>query len=353
MARKRNIGKEWQATLADAGVSEQYRERYLAYVERMLKSGVPPIFEFRHLARLLGRTPQYLASVVNSPESHYRTFAIPKRSGGVRRIDAPYPALLECQQWINSMILARARVHHAAYGFVRRRSIKENAGRHLGRGDILKMDLRDFFPGIGLSRVIHVFRSFGYPRNVAVYLAKICCFNDVLPQGAATSPSLSNTIAWALDYRLSKLCTTFELNYSRYADDLTFSGKSIPIRFVKYVTEIVCDCGFSVNETKTRRLRGSKRRIVTGLNVGESRLTLPKPLKRQLRQEVHFIQRFGILSHLSRRRNRNPYYLQSLLGKVLYWKWIEPDNSFVARAEKVIRSEIASLADFSTSDSDS
>jgi RNA-directed DNA polymerase len=294
-----------------------------------LESGLPVIFEFDHLAALLGRTPAYLASAVNSTKNHYRVFEIPKRRGGMRRIDAPYPALLECQRWINSNILAKVPISSAAHGFTTGRSILTNASIHCSKKHLLKMDLKDFFPSIGIQRVIKVFQVLGYPNNVAVYLARLCCLSDSLPQGAATSPALSNIIAGRLDARLSGLAQKANLQYSRYADDMIFSGHHISTWFIAAVGKIAEIEGFTVNSEKTQLIRSDRRRIVTGLSVAGAEPRVPISYKRRLRQQVHFIVKYGYDSHASKKKIRDPFYIDSIYGKLTFWRSVEPDNAFV------------------------
>lgn len=319
----------WKSYFKDIGLQEELIESHMKYVNRMTKARLPVIFEFRHLAALLGRTPKYLASVVNSSVNHYRVFEIPKRRGGKRKISAPYPTLLCCQKWINKNILSRGRIHKASTGFKKRKNIKDNAEPHLGKICLLKMDLKDFFPSITLPRVINVFRRFGYPPNISFYLARLCCLEDCLPQGAATSPTLSNLIAIRLDKRLSALSKKWDIRYTRYADDLTFSGSSISIKYIDVVDRIVCEEGFKVNKEKTTLSRSKGKRVVTGLSVSGDKLKVPREFKRRLRQHVHFIAKYGYFSHTSKLKIRDPFYIDSIYGKLLFWKWIEPDNSFV------------------------
>ncbi len=329
--------KLWRRHLEDAGVDSRLIRSYLAYVRRMARAGLPPIFEIRHLSQLLGRTLGYVASVVNCPEAHYRTFRLRKRRGGSRSICAPYPALLECQQWIAENILSRAPLHGAAHGFRKGKSILMNAEPHLGARCLLKLDIRDFFPSIGISRVIAVFRRLGYPPNVSFYLARLCCHGDALPQGAATSPALSNIIAAKMDARLSGLSTCFGLVYTRYADDMTFSGARMSIKTVDSISAIVTAEGFELNATKTRLCRKPGRRIVTGISVSGKEPALPRALKRQLRQDAHYVMRYGNSSHVGKRGIRDPFYLDSLYGKLLFWQWVEPRNSFVNSCLPVIQ----------------
>lgn len=304
----------------------------MPYIAILTGRKLPVIFECTHLAALLGRTPAYLASVINDTKAHYRSFDLKKRLGGKRTIFAPYPALLECQQWINDQILRRAKIHPASHGFIRDKSIKTNALRHLGKECLLKLDLQDFFPSIGISRVISIFQRLGYAPNVSLYLAKICCLDDVLPQGASTSPALSNAIAFSLDNRLDALAKTWKVTYTRYADDLTFSGDFSGDKLLKCVSDIITDEGFVVNAKKTRFSAIAGKRIVTGISIAGNEVKIPLSYKRKLRQELHFLMRFGAISHMTKRKIRNPFYLDSLYGKVRFWLWVEPDNSFAGEA---------------------
>lgn len=317
---------------SEIGIKAELIRKYTSYIRRLKKTtNAPVIFEFGHLAKLLGRTEKYLASAVNSSDAHYRTFKIPKRRGGMREISAPYPALLECQRWINSHILSKAGSSYCAHGFVRRRSILTNARVHAGQKMMLKADIKDFFPSIGISRVIMVFRKFGYAPNVAFYLASLCCLNGVLPQGAATSPALSNIISRRLDARLYGLARKFGLRYSRYADDLTFSGDRIPARFIGYINGIIAKEGFELNEGKTRLLREKNQKIITGINVTNKQLTVPRQFKRQLRRDVFHLATKGYFDHLNNRKIFDPFYIDTIYGRMLFWQSVEPQNDFVAK----------------------
>ena len=194
------------------------------------------------------------------------------------------------------------------------------------------MDLADFFPSIKSGRVISVFRRLGYPPNIAFCLARLCCLNDALPQGAATSPSLSNIIAFRLDARLAGLAKACGLVFTRYADDLTFSGNLITIRFPDIVKEIAREEGFSVRDDKTHLCRSPGKRIVTGLSVAGGTVAIPRRYKRKLRQDIHHIFAHGYLSHITKLKIRDPFYLDALYGRLMFWKWIEPSNPFVVDA---------------------
>src|SRR6266404_2466488 len=215
----------WKKHFTHAGIRPDLVERYLIYVKGLAKKDVPIIFDLKHLSLLLGRTESYMASVINSSENHYRTFEIPKRSGGKREITCPYPALMECQYWIYHNILKSRKIHSTAHGFAFRRSIVTNARVHLGQSHFLKIDLKDFFPSIGINRVIAIFKSLGYTPDLSFFLSALCCYKGVLPQGAPTSPAITNLVAKGLDARLFGLAQSLGLRYTRYADDIAFSGE--------------------------------------------------------------------------------------------------------------------------------
>jgi RNA-directed DNA polymerase len=301
---------------------------YVGYLSPLLKNQVPIIFDFRHLCLLLERTPDYLASVINSSESHYRDFNIPKKSGGQRLIRAPYPALMECQNWIYQNILVKIKIHSAAQGFAFKKSIITNASIHINQIHFLKIDLKDFFPTIKINQVISVFKTLGYSHKVSFYLAAICCCDGELPQGAPTSPFLSNIIAKPLDHRLLSFSKRFDLKYTRYADDLAFSGDEIPVKYIEYITNIIIDAGFIVNQNKTVLQQNPGKRILTGISIADEKIQVPREYKRKLKQEVHYIRTFGLTSHIRKKKIKNPNYLFSIIGKLRFWLSVEKDNKY-------------------------
>lgn len=322
----------WQNHYLRSGLDPELASAYLSHVAALIERDVPPILDFNHLALLLGRTPGYLASVINGCNAHYRTFQIKKRSGGKREISAPYPALLECQQWINFFILSRCELHPNTHGFTSDRSILTNARMHLGAKEVLRMDLQEFFPSISIARVIALFQSLGYSHRVAVYLSRICTLDDKLPQGAATSPALSNAICLTLDKRLFGLAKYHSLSYSRYADDITFSGDKIELTLPSFINSVCSSAGFAINESKTRLIKGNGKKIVTGISVSSTSPKIPREYKRKLRQEIHYIRKFGIYSHVQKKKVRTPFLIQSLIGKLQFWLFVEPENKFARQA---------------------
>lgn len=242
MTNEQSIQLETWKYYIDENIKEEKSQMSLyGYVERLIKSDTIVILDFEHLAKLIGIGYGIFTSIINSPSSFYYNFEIPKRNGGTRKISAPYPLLLSAQRWIYENILIKQLLHENCKGFIKDISIVDNARPHLNKKFLLKMDIKDFFPSIKINRVMSVFRVLGYTKKISYYLASICCSEGVLPQGAATSPYLSNIIAKRLDYRLNGLAKRFNLTYTRYADDLTFSGDNISIKIKEYIESIVKD----------------------------------------------------------------------------------------------------------------
>ena len=316
----------------DNAISEELKLHYIDYSKILKQKNVPVIFDFEHLKLSLGVSSKFLAGVVNSSSSFYRKFNIPKKRGGSRVITAPFSSLLKCQKWIYIHILKDIHIHPCAHGFTSDKSIITNAKVHLNQKEFLKVDLKDFFPSITITQVINIFKSIGYNHQVSFYLASICCYENHLPQGAPTSPVLSNIIAITLDNRISALARKINLNYTRYADDLAFSGDVINIRHLEYIKNIIQECGFSINEKKTLLQKEKTKRILTGISIANNEIKVPKDYKRKLKQEVHFIRKFGIEDYVAKNNISAKDYLKIILGKLNFWLAVEPKNHFAVQA---------------------
>jgi len=223
---------------------------------------------------------------------HYRYAFQAKRDGTLRLIEAPKPRLKRVQRRILDEILAKVPVHEAAQGFVAGRSCLGHAQRHAGEAVVLTLDLAQFFPSLGVARIHGLFRLLGYPWAVARRLTGLCSTATPpdlvrrlpapaqarhavphLPQGAPSSPALANLAAWPLDRRLAGLARAAGGNYSRYADDLAFSGDAGFARqlagFRRSVETIVAEEGFALNPAKARVMRQGDRQQITGIVVNE------------------------------------------------------------------------------------
>ncbi len=309
--------------------SQTTRDHAAYYATTLMERGLPVLFDLRHLAIVTGLEPSVVASMAAYPLPHYTTFRIAKRSGGSREISAPRPALKHVQLWINREILNAMRPHESCHGFTTGRSIVTNAAPHVQARLILKLDLRDFFPSVDRRAVFRVFRRVGYTRSISRLLAGLTTLRNSLPQGAPSSPQLANYAAYDMDTRLARLAEKHGIQYTRYADDLTFSGEAVERSAVKRTIErVVRDAGFRPNERKARYLHPHQRQEVTGIVVN-SKLSWPRAERRRLRQEVYYVNRFGVESHLSRREGSRSRYKEHLFGRIYALNSARSDDAVV------------------------
>ena len=324
----------------------EQRTRHRAGVIIQQRRGVPPLRNLRELRMLLGIKSRkqlgYLLLASDANGGPYKRFAIPKRQGGDRVICAPGKTLRYVQRRILDKILSPVAPHPAAHGFVKGRSTVSNASPHTSAALVIKFDLENFFPTIHAHRVLGVFARLGYEiddgrfssdddaTHVAPVLARLCCYTldprksgpATMPQGAPTSPAISNLVCRGLDARLCGLAARLGGVYTRYADDLTFSFPNAALevgRFRWWVNQVCHQEGFYINEAKFRVLRRSQRQAVTGIVVNDG-LHLRRRLRRQLRAILHNCRRFGIASQA---RGRDDF-LGWLRGQASYLHMIEP-----------------------------
>jgi RNA-directed DNA polymerase len=251
-------------------------------------------YSVNELSRRLGISEVELLAVQPS----YREFSLRKRSGGKRRILAPDDKLKSVQRRILRRLLGRLRCHPAVTGYERNRSIVTNARVHVGQAVIVQMDIKDFFPSTQAWRVRRYFRKIGWNRKATRLLVRICTHEDGLPQGAPTSPRLSNLVNYRMDARLAGLAArrrSEEIGgtYTRYADDITFSFPSDTPDMIPYVTRmtrhIVEQEGYDLHWRKKLHIsRRHDRQQVTGLVVNQ-RVNLPRSTRRWLRAVTHRI----------------------------------------------------------------
>ncbi|HEV7225207.1 MAG TPA: reverse transcriptase family protein [Pirellulales bacterium] len=241
------------------------------------------------LAVRLKLTVEQLSAV----EPRYREFSIPKRAGGQRRILAPEPELKSLQRRIHRRLLARLPVHPAATGFRRGESIVTHARRHAGQAAVVRLDLKDFFPSTSAKRVEQYFRAIGWNRDAARLLVKLCTVDGGLPQGAPTSPVLSNLLNYRLDACIAAYAKRVHIVYSRYADDITFSysddgpAAAEHARALAYFAwRVAAEEGYRLHRKKSSIRRRHQRQTVTGLVVN-SRVNLPRETRRWLRAVEH------------------------------------------------------------------
>ncbi|GAB6122510.1 retron St85 family RNA-directed DNA polymerase [Dysgonomonas termitidis] len=275
-----------------------------------------------------------LIGILRDTSEHYSHFKLSKRSGGYRTISAPNATLLNLQKIIYKRILLSVNVHPASMGFRQNISVTHNAKAHLGNEQILKADIVDFFGSIKKYRIIKAFEKIGYPVNISQVLAELCTLEGKLPQGAVTSPALSNIIAYDMDVKLASVAQENNLTYTRYADDLTFSGEDISFELtLSEIDRIIREEKFILQRKKTRFLTEKKRKIVTGISVSSGeKLMIPKAKKREIRKNVHYILTRGLVEHQRFVGSTDPSYMKRLMGYLNFWLMVEPDNEYVKKS---------------------
>jgi len=239
------------------------------------------------IARVLAASPGRIPGT--GLDSRYHTHALPKKRGGNRTITAPDPQLKWLQRRIARRVLERAQIHEAAHGFRRGRSIVTNAEPHVGQQMVVNLDIKDFFPSTSRDQVWRALHyAFGemFSPGALQLLVDICCYGGGLPIGAPTSPALANLVLRPADAALRKAAASKGIQYTRYADDLTFSGHTDTHRIIPFVARVLDDYGYELEPAKINIFRRGRRQIVTGLVVNE-KVNVPRRLRRRLRAAVH------------------------------------------------------------------
>lgn len=292
----------------------------------------------------------------------YITFKVPKKmKGEFRTIDAPCGGLKMIQRALNLVFQTVYTPHSAAMGFVKDRSVVTNARVHLCQNYVYNIDLKDFFPSITSGRLFARLqvKPFGLSKEVASLITDICCYKNaekknVLPQGAPTSPTITNFICESLDRKLTRLAKAYGMNYTRYADDITFSSMtnlfSEDEKFCKSLRHIIEEEEhFEINPEKTRLCHRGMRQEVTGLTVNE-RINTSRVYVKQIRMLLHIWEVKGISAaqkvfeeHYHPRTTRTkesiPHVENVLAGKLLYLKMVkgEDDDTYKSLFDRLIK----------------
>lgn len=303
---------------------DDFIEKCCEYSKGLLDNDLPVLFDENHIFTAL-RFSDFLDSIGKINLCYHR-FDISKKSKESRIILAPSKNLKRRQKWILKNILYKKKVSENAFGFVKNKSIKENAQVHADNNYAICLDIKDFFPSINKEKVYDLFRRFGYTKSASECFSKICCYDNCLPQGAPTSPYISNLVCIEMDKELNSLATENEAKYSRYADDITFSSKNNIENLIPIIKSIVVKHGFCVNERKTRVYKNGQPMLITGLVVKDEKIKVPKKFKRELKQHIYYCKKLGVQNHLDNiHSERFINYKEYLYGKAYYVYMIEPE----------------------------
>lgn len=271
-------------------------EKQALYQHQQQKTVLCSINSLNELARLLRLDQRKLALLAE--RGSYRTFEIPKKDGGIRQIEAPNDDLKRTlgilNRYLQSVYLFEK--SSAAYGFVvgiknddDRRNVLTNARKHIGKPYLLNIDLADFFHSITRERILKVFTEapFRFKRELPDVLADLCTYRDRLPMGAPTSPVLSNLVCMELDRDLTILANSLFWNFSRYADDMTFSSDTpITPDNINSLRKIIADAGFTLNEQKLKLYGPNDPKTVTGILLEDNDTTLDPSYLDLLDEEI-------------------------------------------------------------------
>ena len=295
------------------------------------------------------RGDRYMAclyAVSNHIEKHYHIAVIPKKNGGRRKLSVPDILLRTIQRNIVKYVLPERSVSQYATAYRPNASVLMNACPHVGTEQVLKLDIRDFFHSITFQMVYQsAFPAVYYPPAIRMLLTSLCCFMDCLPQGAPSSPAISNLVMKPFDEYMGSWCKERRIQYTRYCDDMTFSGNFVVKKLKLKVKNYLYKMGFELNEQKTKVQRQYQRQIVTGIVVNE-KPQVCREYRRQLRAEIYYCRKYGVGSHLQRMGisgggSESPQdperYAQHLLGKINYVLSVDPgDKYFLEKRDEIL-----------------
>jgi retron-type reverse transcriptase len=258
-------------------------------LSRLKNLGLPRITNLEELSSEIRLSKGFLQKLNYTSDKHYFVYTLDKKSGGKREIAQPSRAMKAVQSWILRKILIRLKSSKNSKGFEIGESILSNASPHIGAHVLLNIDLEDFFHSVPASHVYSIFHSIGYNKLISHVFTNLCTFNGRLPQGAPTSPKLSNLACQHLDSRIQGYAGIKGIIYTRYADDITLSAlNESKIRKAKSMIEkIVEDEGFIINQKKTKICGTRKRKEVTGLVISKDGVGIGRKKYRKMRTEIY------------------------------------------------------------------
>jgi len=307
------------------GFSTDEINRCLKYSKPIINNGFPIIYNTSHLGACIGYNKSYLKRASAYTKSFYKTHVILKKNGKQRYLSEPLPSLKEIQYWILENILTKVKISKYSKAYSANRSIKDHVRYHKGQKIVLTLDIEGFFDNITLPKVQDIFLKIGYSKLISNLLAKLCCLEECLPQGAPTSPRISNIVLNNFDEVISEYCRKNDIKYTRYADDLAFSGDFSSDDLIHLVSTELNHIGLFLNESKTMVMSGNQRQIISGIVVN-SKAQVPREKRDELRQALYYIRKHGLEDHLERINCTKANYVRHLLGIANYILFINPKD---------------------------
>lgn len=299
--------------VAVSALSGHTRQAYEAEFRTLVEQGLPPAVSIRIVATLFGFSPSFVGAMVRRPGRYYRTFEI--RSGvKVRKIQAPRVALKLIQQWIGGNLAVAIPYRGGTFGFVPGRSHIDAAAAHCGAEWTYSIDIKDFFQSTSEEAVRRALMERGYSEHAAHLVSSLCCLGGYLTQGAPSSPALSNLVFLNYDIQLEQYAAAHELTYTRYADDIVFSGRGeMPESLFELVSRTIESGGWQIARQKEKLQRKPYRLKVHGLLVDGLTPRLTKGYRRRIRA----------LRHLLEQGKVRPDQLEKVVGHLNYANQVE------------------------------
>lgn len=297
---------------------------YWTYIK---SNGCTPVYDDLHLSKLVGYRIGYIRKACYYQKSFYRHFEIQKKSGGKRPISEPLPSLKEIQKWILNNILNNVSISKYSKAYKKNSSIFKHAFLHKNQEVLITMDIENFFRNINEEMVFKMYSNLGYTNHLSGVLCKLSTLENELAQGAPTSPAISNIILKEFDEKIGSKVIELGGRYSRYADDLTFSGNKelLDENIEKEVSKILQELGFGLNNKKTKVMFRHQRQLVTGVVVND-KVQISKKERREIRQACYYIKTFGLKGHLEKINETRKNYLKHLMGRVNFGLQMNPHD---------------------------
>lgn len=277
-------------------------------------------------------------SIANNIESNYRIYKIKKNNGKYRTIHEPNKLLKTIQKNILMNILNDRSISKYAKAYHKGISLLDNAIPHVNKKIILKLDIKDFFENISFLDVYNsCFPIEYFPKSVGMLLTYLCTYDDHLTQGSPTSAYISNLVMKDFDEAVGSWCCINNITYTRYSDDMTFSGDFNPSEIIIKVRKLLYKLGLELNNNKIHVVNNSSSQRVTGIVVNEKAQVNLK-YRKEIRKEMYYIDKYGIKSHLKQCNTdcSSSEYLKVLYGKILYVLQIDKDNKEFLRYKEII-----------------
>jgi len=273
----------------------------------------------------------------NHITKYYNGFTIKKRNGKNRNILSPYNDLKRIQFNILNDLLYDKRSSKYAKAYIKNVSLIDNVKIHKGYKYILKLDISSFFENISYVDIFNIYKEYGFSDGLCSVLAHLTTYNEYLPQGAPTSPYLSNLVMRGFDYIIGEWCDKNNINYTRYSDDMTFSMNEYNTDLIRFVRVNLYKYGLELNNDKICLINNSSQQKITGIVVND-KIQVDSKYRKTIRQEIYYINKFGIDEHIRRINiDDKVKYLKSLYGRILFVLSIDSKKKEFIKYKEIVR----------------